>query len=173
MIVQKTSLFPASKETVFRKLQQLETLQTISRPYAKFEPIGEAASTWAVGCTSAYRFQLFGVIPYTGRRSRIRSYRTCTPGSSAIWRWSCRSPTRIMKRRIPRTRGETLRSCEKLQSKFGTTLMKLQPEKSDCPREKCRCFACCRFANRMDSRLCLSKFLWGPVYVPAFDESAG
>ena len=64
MIVQKTSLFPASKETVFRKLQQLETLQTISRPYAKFEPIGEAASTWAVGCTSAYRFRLFGVIPY-------------------------------------------------------------------------------------------------------------
>ena len=64
MIVQKTSLFPASKETVFRKLQQLETLQMIAKPYATFEPIGEAASTWAVGSTSAYRFRLFGVIPY-------------------------------------------------------------------------------------------------------------
>ena len=64
MIVRKTSLFPASKETVFRKLQQLETLQTISKPYATFEPIGEAVSTWAVGSTSAYRFRLFGVIPF-------------------------------------------------------------------------------------------------------------
>ena len=38
------------------------------------------------------------------RRSRIRSYRTCTPGSFAIWLWSCRSPMHIMRRRIPRTR---------------------------------------------------------------------
>ena len=29
MIAEKTSLFPASKETVFQKLQQLETLQYI------------------------------------------------------------------------------------------------------------------------------------------------
>ena len=64
MIVQKTSLFPASKETVIRKLQQLETLQTIAKPYATFEPIGETLTTWAVGSTSAYRFWLFGVIPY-------------------------------------------------------------------------------------------------------------
>ncbi len=63
MIVQKTFLFPASKETVFCKLQQLETLQTIAKPYATFEPIGEASSIWAVGSTSAYRFRLFGVIP--------------------------------------------------------------------------------------------------------------
>ena len=64
MIVQKTSVFPAAKETVFRKLQQLETLQYIAKPYATFEPIGEAVSTWVVGSTSAYRFRLFGVIPY-------------------------------------------------------------------------------------------------------------
>ena len=64
MVVQKTSLFPASKETVFRKLQQLETLQIIAKPYATFEPIGETVSVWAVGSTSAYRFRLFGVIPY-------------------------------------------------------------------------------------------------------------
>ena len=64
MIVQKTSLFPASKETVFRKLQQLETLQMIAKPYATFEPVGETVSTWEVGSTSAYRFRLFGLIPY-------------------------------------------------------------------------------------------------------------
>ena len=64
MIVQKTSLFPASKEMVFRKLQKLETLQMIAKPCASFEPIGETISTWAVGSTSDYRFRIFGVIPY-------------------------------------------------------------------------------------------------------------
>ncbi len=64
MIVQKSALFPASKETVFRKLQQLETLQLIAKPFATFEPIGETVSTWEVGSTSAYRFRLFGLIPY-------------------------------------------------------------------------------------------------------------
>ena len=64
MVVQKTTLLPASKETVFRKLQQLETLQTIAKPCASFEPIGEAISTWVVGSTSVYRLRLFGVIPY-------------------------------------------------------------------------------------------------------------
>lgn len=64
MIVQKSSLFPASKETVFRKLQQLETLQLIAKPFATFEPVGETVSTWEAGSTSAYRFRLFGLIPY-------------------------------------------------------------------------------------------------------------
>ena len=64
MIVQKSSLFPASKETVFRKLQQLETLQLIAKPFATFEPVGETVSTWEVGSTSSYRFRLFGLIPY-------------------------------------------------------------------------------------------------------------
>ena len=64
MVVQKTSLFPASKETVFCKLQQLKTLQYIAWPFAGFEPIGKTVSTWEVGSTSAYRFRLFGVIPF-------------------------------------------------------------------------------------------------------------
>ena len=58
MVVQKTSLFPASKETVFRKLQQLETLQIIAKPYATFEPIGETVSVWAVG---SLRMRLSGL----------------------------------------------------------------------------------------------------------------
>ena len=39
MVVQKTALFPASKETVFCKLQQLKTLQYIAWPFAAFELI--------------------------------------------------------------------------------------------------------------------------------------
>ena len=64
MIVQKTSIFPASRETVFRKLQQLETLQYIAKPFAGFEPVGEEMKVWAVGSTSSYRFKFFGFIPY-------------------------------------------------------------------------------------------------------------
>ena len=64
MIVRKSSVFPASRDAVFEKLQKLETLQTITKPYATFEPVGAAAPFWAVGSTSAYRFCLFGVIPF-------------------------------------------------------------------------------------------------------------
>lgn len=71
MIVRRTSVFPASKETVFIKLQQLKTLQYIARPFATFEPIGEVVSTWEVGSTSAYRFRLFGVIPFGTHTIRI------------------------------------------------------------------------------------------------------
>ncbi|MDO4803961.1 MAG: hypothetical protein Q4A32_03970 [Lachnospiraceae bacterium] len=64
MIVQKTSIFPASRETVFRKLQQLETLQYIAKPFASFEPVGEEMKVWAVGSTSSYRFKLFDFMPH-------------------------------------------------------------------------------------------------------------
>jgi len=64
MIVQKTSVFPASRDVIFQKLQQLKTLQYIARPYATFEPVGDVVYTWTVGSTSSYRFRLFGVIPF-------------------------------------------------------------------------------------------------------------
>ncbi|MBR1750829.1 MAG: hypothetical protein IJ740_08120 [Ruminococcus sp.] len=64
MIVQKTSVFPAGREVVFKKLQQLKTLQYIAKPYATFEPIGNAVQSWTVGSTSSYRFRLFGLIPF-------------------------------------------------------------------------------------------------------------
>ena len=64
MVVQKTSVFPAGRDYVFQKLQLLKTLQYITWPYAAFEPVGETVSTWEVGSTSAYRFRLFGVIPF-------------------------------------------------------------------------------------------------------------
>ena len=71
MIVQKTSVFPASAEKIFQKLQKLETLQYIARPYASFEPIGEAATVWTVGSLSSYRFRLFGGIPFGTHTIRI------------------------------------------------------------------------------------------------------
>lgn len=64
MIVMRSSVFPAARETVFEKLQKLETLQYIAQPYATFEPVGAAKLVWEVGSTPAYRFRLFGVIPF-------------------------------------------------------------------------------------------------------------
>ena len=71
MIVTKSSVFPASRDVVFGKLQRLETLQYIAKPYATFEPVGAAMPVWAVGGTSAYRFRLFGVIPFGTHTIRI------------------------------------------------------------------------------------------------------
>ena len=64
MIVRKSSVFPASRDVIFEKLQKLETLQYIAEPYTTFEPVGVAKPVWEAGSTSAYRFRLFGVIPF-------------------------------------------------------------------------------------------------------------
>jgi len=71
MIVQKTSVFPASRDVVFQKLQRLETLQTIAKPYATFEPLDNTATAWIVGSKSSYRFMLFGLIPFGIHTIRI------------------------------------------------------------------------------------------------------
>ena len=71
MIVQKTSVFPAPQDVVFQKLQRPETLQTIAKPYATFEPVDCAADRWAVGGTSSYRLRLFGFIPFGTHTIRI------------------------------------------------------------------------------------------------------
>ena len=71
MIVRKSSVFPASRDAVFERLQRLETLQTIAKPYATFEPVGLAEPVWTGGSTSAYRFRLFGVIPFGTHKNHI------------------------------------------------------------------------------------------------------
>lgn len=71
MVVHKTSVFPASRDTVFEKLQKLETLQYIAKPYATFEPAGPVASVWAAGGESSFCFRLFGIIPYGIHTIRI------------------------------------------------------------------------------------------------------
>ncbi len=64
MIVQKSTVLPAGRDEVFRRLQQLETLQYIAKPYAAFEPLGDAAPVWKEGSTSSYRLRLFERIPF-------------------------------------------------------------------------------------------------------------
>ena len=71
MIVQKTSVFPASRDVVFQKLQRLETLQTIAKPYATFEPAGKTPAVWTVGSRSSFRLRLFGIIPFGAHTIRI------------------------------------------------------------------------------------------------------
>ena len=71
MIVQKTSVFPAPRETVFQKLQQPETLQFIAWPYASFAPAGEPLRTWSPGSSSSFRLRLFGIIPFGTHTIRI------------------------------------------------------------------------------------------------------
>ena len=63
--VRKTTIFPAKRDVVFAKLQELSTLQYIAAPYATFVPVDtEQPVVWTSGSTSAYRFRLFGFIPF-------------------------------------------------------------------------------------------------------------
>ena len=62
--VYKTSMFPASRDIVFSKLQELETLQYIAAPYATFAPVDPNNMVWTMGSTTSYRFRLFGIIPF-------------------------------------------------------------------------------------------------------------
>ena len=75
MIVHKTSVFPASRESVFARLQRLETLQYIAAPYATFTPVEKSAAfSWQEGETSSYRFKLFGLIPFGVHTIRIERF---------------------------------------------------------------------------------------------------
>ena len=71
MIVQKTSVFPTSRETVFENLRKLETLQYIASQFATFEPEEDVGSVWTEGEKSSYRFRLFGIIPFGTHTIRI------------------------------------------------------------------------------------------------------
>lgn len=75
MTVRKTSVFPAKREEVFARLQQLETLQFIAAPYAGFAPVDKSADyQWQVGSCSSYRFRLFRLIPYGTHTIRIERF---------------------------------------------------------------------------------------------------
>ncbi len=65
MIVRRTSVFPADRHEVFMRLQRLETLQYVARPYASFGPLRDSADfRWEEGSVSSYRLLLFGFIPF-------------------------------------------------------------------------------------------------------------
>ncbi len=47
MTVRKSSVFPATKQDIYRKLQKLKTLQYIAYPFATFEPMnGDEKLVW-------------------------------------------------------------------------------------------------------------------------------
>ena len=65
MTVYKESLFPASRQEIFTKLQKLSTLQYIARPYATFTPVdAKVDMIWEPGEIFVFRFRLFGLIPF-------------------------------------------------------------------------------------------------------------
>lgn len=65
MTVKKSSVFPASKEVVFGKLQKLKTLQYIAYPYAAFTPIdGSDELIWEEGSSNSFQFKILGLIPF-------------------------------------------------------------------------------------------------------------
>ena len=83
--VEKTSVFPASRGEVFRHLQRLSTLQEIAWPYATFTPVytrdsapgasDHAVLSWDEGGTYAFRFRLFGCIPFGTHRIHVMRFR--------------------------------------------------------------------------------------------------
>ena len=75
MIIQKTSVFPASRKTIFENLLKLETLQYIAFPYATFTPLDvDSSFKWGVGTASSYKFKLFGFIPMGTHTIRIERF---------------------------------------------------------------------------------------------------
>ena len=75
MIVRRTSVFPAKRDEVFARLQRLETLQFIAAPYASFTPVsGGDDFQWRAGGVSAYRFRLFGLVPFGTHTIRIERF---------------------------------------------------------------------------------------------------
>lgn len=72
MTVMKTSVFPAGRYAVFKRLKKLQTLQCVAWPYATFIPVeGEGSAVWEPGSTSAYKFKLFGLIPFGTHRIHV------------------------------------------------------------------------------------------------------
>jgi hypothetical protein len=57
-----SSVFPASVDEIWDKLQQIGTLQYIAAPYATFKPVGDMPLVWIEGGTSKLILNLFGFI---------------------------------------------------------------------------------------------------------------
>lgn len=64
-IILKKSVFPASQNVVWEKLQQLTTLQYIAKPFASFSPLDSASDfIWEEGKTFQFHFRLFCLLPF-------------------------------------------------------------------------------------------------------------
>ncbi len=74
-IVTKTSVFSSGRDTVFEKLQEIQTLQYIAYPYAVFEPVSVGRGLkWHSGEVFEFKFRLFGFIPFGIHRINIVAF---------------------------------------------------------------------------------------------------
>ena len=65
LTVKKSSVFPAAKDEIFRRLQKLKTLQYIAHPYATFKSVDNTEElTWEEDSAFAFHFKLFTLIPF-------------------------------------------------------------------------------------------------------------
>lgn len=65
LTVKKSSVFPAEKDEIFRRLQKLKTLQYIAHPYATFKSVDDTEElTWQEDSAFAFHFKLFALIPF-------------------------------------------------------------------------------------------------------------
>lgn len=65
LTVKKSSVFPAAKDEIFRRLQKLKTLQYIAYPYATFKSADDTEElTWQEDSAFAFHFKLFTLIPF-------------------------------------------------------------------------------------------------------------
>ena len=74
-VVLKKSIFPASQEVIWRKLQQLCTLQYIAAPFASFTPLKNTEDLlWREGETFHFRFKLFSLLPLGTHTIHVLSF---------------------------------------------------------------------------------------------------
>lgn len=74
-LVVKTSIFPVPQQVVFRKLQELQTLQYIAKPYATFTPVdGKSDLIWEENAVFSFQFKLFGFIPLGTHTIHVHSF---------------------------------------------------------------------------------------------------
>ena len=59
-----SSVFPASIDEIWDKLQRLETLKYIAAPYATFEAYDKNILTWQEGISTEYHLKLFGLFSF-------------------------------------------------------------------------------------------------------------
>ncbi|KZX12074.1 hypothetical protein [Methanobrevibacter curvatus] len=62
MILKIHSIFPAHINEIFKKLQEVKTLQYISSPYASFVSENPENKIWNVGKVKSFKLKIFGII---------------------------------------------------------------------------------------------------------------
>lgn len=62
-IIKITSVFPARKELIWKKLQNINTLKYIAKPYAAFNQIENEEINWEMGKEFKFNLKIFGFIP--------------------------------------------------------------------------------------------------------------